>query len=46
MKPYEAKQMVAISRYQNYFPTLPDAVREDVYALMKHTLYLHFRKQK
>ena len=32
MKPYEAKQLVVISRYQNYFPSLPAEIREDVYA--------------
>ena len=32
MKQYEAKQLVAISRYQNYFPSLPAEIREDVYA--------------
>ena len=32
MKNYEPKQLVAISRYQNYFPSLPEESREDVYA--------------
>ena len=32
MKAYDAKQLVAISRYQNYFPSLPEESREDVYA--------------
>lgn len=32
MKKYEPKQLVAISRYQNYFPSLPGEIREDVYA--------------
>ena len=32
MKKYEPKQLVAISRYQNYFPSLPEESREDVYA--------------
>ena len=32
MKPYEPKQLVAVSRYQNYFPSLPAKIREDVYA--------------
>jgi len=32
MKAYDAKQLVAISRYQNYFPSLPEENREEVYA--------------
>ena len=32
MKAYDAKQLVAISRYQNYFPSLPGEIREYVYA--------------
>ena len=32
MKKYEPKQLVAISRYQNYFPSLPEEIREEVYA--------------
>ena len=32
MKPYKPKQLIAISRYQNYFPSLPPAIQEDVYA--------------
>ena len=32
MKRYESEAMVAISRYQNYFPTLPKNVQRDVYA--------------
>ena len=32
MKAYDAKQLVAISRYQNYFPSLPKEIREEVYA--------------
>ena len=31
MKAYDAKQLVAISRYQNYFPSLPEEIREEVY---------------
>ena len=32
MKAYDAKQLVAISRCQNYFPSLPEEIREEVYA--------------
>lgn len=32
MKPYTAEKLVAISRYRNYFPTLPEDVRRDVYS--------------
>ncbi len=35
MKTYEPEAMVAISRYQNYFPTLPKEIRQDVYALIR-----------
>ena len=30
MKKYEAKQLVAISRYQRYFPTLPAQIQEEI----------------
>ena len=30
MKAYEPRRLAAISRYQNYFPSLPDEIREDV----------------
>ena len=32
MKAYDAKQLVAISRYQNYFPSLLEEIREEVCA--------------
>ena len=38
MKKYESEAMVATSRYQNYFPTLPKDVQRDVYALMRELL--------
>ncbi len=38
MKQYEAKQLVAISRYQNYFLSLPEEIREDVYARMRELI--------
>ena len=36
MKQYEAKQLAAISRYQNYLPTLPPEIREELYAFVRH----------
>ena len=38
MKKYEPKQMVASSRYQNYFPTLPAESKQDVYSRMNELL--------
>ncbi len=38
MKQYDPKQMVASSRYQNYFPTLPEAIQRDVYKRMNELL--------
>ena len=38
MKKYEPEAMVAASRYQNYFPTLPKDVQRDVYARMRELL--------
>ncbi len=38
MKKYEPEAMVAISRYQNYFPTLPKTIQGDVYARMQELL--------
>ena len=38
MKKYEPKQMVASSRYQNYFPTLSEAIKQDVYDRMSELL--------
>ena len=38
MKAYEPKQLVAISRYQNYFPRLPAEIREDVYACISELI--------
>ena len=32
MKPYESRQLVAVSRYRNYFPSLPAEIQKDVYA--------------
>ena len=34
MKEYRPEKLVAISRYQKYFPTLPADIRRDVYARM------------
>ena len=38
MKAYEPTKLVAISRYQNYFPSLPTKIREDVYARMRELI--------
>lgn len=38
MRKYIPKEMVAISRYQNFFPTLPDEVQLDVYSRMEELL--------
>ena len=34
MKKYIPEKMVAISRYQNFFPTLDLGIRQDIYARM------------
>lgn len=34
MKQYTPEKLVAVSRYRNYFPTLPGNIRHDVYARM------------
>ena len=38
IKVYTPEKLVAISRYQNYFPTLPQEIREDVYGRMEQLL--------
>ena len=38
MKKYEPKALVAVSRYQNYFPSLPAELQRDVYARMDELL--------
>ena len=38
MKKYEPGQMAASSRDQNYFPTLPAEIRQDVYSRMNELL--------
>ena len=38
MKKYEPEAMVAVSRYQNWFPTLPEDIQRDVYARMRELL--------
>ena len=43
MKKYEPERMVAISRYRNFFPTLPSDIRKDVYDRM--TVLLDEEKQ-
>ena len=34
MKEYKPEQLAAVSRYQNYFPTLPVEIRNDIYQRM------------
>ena len=34
MKPYTPEALVRVSRYQNYFPRLPENVKHDIYARM------------
>ena len=38
MKSYTPEKLVAISRYRNYFPTLPAEIRQDVYQRMRELL--------
>ena len=38
MKQYTPEKLVAVSRYQNYFPTLPGNIQHDVYARMSMLL--------
>ncbi len=38
MKQYTPEKLVAVSRYQHYFPTLPGKIRQDVYARMSTLL--------
>ena len=38
MKKYEPKALVAVSRYQNYFPTLPESVQTDIYGRMQELI--------
>ncbi len=38
MRRYKPETMVAISRYQNYFPTLSGEIQQDVYARMRELL--------
>ncbi len=38
MKKYEPKALVAVSRYQNYFSSLPAQLQRDVYARMGELL--------
>ncbi len=35
---YTAEKLVAVSRYQNYFPSLPAEIRQDVYSRMNELL--------
>lgn len=38
MRAYEPKTLVAVSRYQKYFPTLPADVQSDIYARMSELI--------
>lgn len=38
MKRYEPKQLVAVSRYRNYFPTLPSDIQQDIYIRMNELI--------
>ncbi len=38
MKEYKPEKLVAISRYQNFLPTLPENNQPDVYARMEELL--------
>ncbi|MBE7005405.1 MAG: hypothetical protein E7425_14205 [Ruminococcaceae bacterium] len=38
MKAYIPEKMVAVSRYQNYFPTLPREMQDDIYARMRELI--------
>ena len=38
MRKYEPEALVAVSRYQNWFPTLPKDIQRDVYARMRELL--------
>ena len=35
---YTPEKLVAVSRYQNYFPTLPAEIQRDIYARIKELL--------
>lgn len=38
MKKYEPKELVRISRYQNYFPTLSADIQDEIYARMRELI--------
>ena len=38
MNHYKPEKLAAVSRYQNYFPTMPTAVQRDTYARMLELL--------
>ncbi len=39
MKKYIPKNMVKISRYQNFFPTLSEDIRCDIYTRMEELIH-------
>ena len=38
MKKYEPESLVNISRYQKYFPTLPEKIQQDIYRQMERLI--------
>ena len=38
MKKYEPKEMVRVSRYQNYFPTLFADIQDEIYVRMRELI--------
>ena len=42
MKKHDPEAMVAISRYRNYFPTLPKDIRQEVYPYTDYTNYTDY----
>ncbi len=38
MKKYEPKEMVRVSRYQNYFPTLSADIQDEIYVRMRELI--------
>ena len=38
MKKYTPEALAAVSRYRKYFPTLPEEIQQDAYAMMRELL--------
>ncbi|MBO5521078.1 MAG: hypothetical protein J5973_05320 [Eubacterium sp.] len=45
MSQYTPEKPVAVSRYQNYFPTLPKDIRSDIYTTGIPCKYYHPNQQ-